>query len=230
MRRVTAYFIICWMSTTVFGKEIKLNTTSNVNVTCMERVVLQCNITSPEPVEVISMAYEDCNHTTSNPQCDYTENKSLTYTIPNATPAHAGQYTCTVEAKEGNGIAHSTVTVGDCEVQVLGHVQGNQVQCSFSGVYNKGEVHWFSSTQNITSDIPDEIVKDQHGLFNISSTLSIPDIQQQHQYNCSLWIPSEGYVAFYELPMPISSMDKNKLSWILMFLSLILHYGLLLTE
>ncbi|XP_017567457.1 uncharacterized protein LOC108435856 [Pygocentrus nattereri] len=226
MRRVTANFIIYWMSTTVFGKEIKL-TASNVNVTCLERVVLQCNITSPQPVEVISMAYKACNHTTSNPQCEYTENKSLTYTIPHATPADAGQYTCTVEAKEGLGFARSTVTVGDCEVQVLGQVEGNQVQCSFSGVYTKGEVHWFNSTQNITSDIPDEIVKDQRGLFNISSTLSIPDIQQQHQYYCSLWIPREGYVTSY---VPISSMDKNKLSWILMFLCLILSYGLLKTE
>ncbi|XP_036446399.1 uncharacterized protein LOC118821777 [Colossoma macropomum] len=231
MRQVTAYFIVYWMSTTVFGKDIMLRTTSNVNVTCMERVVLQCNINSPEPVEVISMEWtKDCNHATSNPQCDYTENKSLMYMIQHATPANAGEYKCTVEAKEGNGIAYSTVTVGDCEVQVLGHVRGNQVKCSFSGVYTKGEVHWFNSTQNITSDMPDEIVKDQHGLFNISSTLSIPDIQQQHQYNCSLWLPSKGYVTSYEPSMPISFMDKNKLSWILMFLSLILSYGLLMTE
>ncbi|KAL6477114.1 hypothetical protein MHYP_G00156130 [Metynnis hypsauchen] len=228
MRRVTANFIICWMSTTVFGIDIKLSAPSNVNVTCMERVVLQCNITSP--VEVISMTYKDCTHTASNPQCDYTENKSLTYTIPHATTANAGQYTCKVEAREGFGTAQTTVTVGDCDIQVLGNVQGNQVQCSFSGVYTKGEVHWFNGTQNITSEIPDEIVEDQHGLFNISSTLSIQDIQQQHQYNCSLWIPSEGYVTFYELRMSASSMDKNKLSWILMFLSLILSYGLLMTE
>ncbi|KAL7850724.1 hypothetical protein SRHO_G00200730 [Serrasalmus rhombeus] len=179
MRRVTANFIIYWMSTTVFGKVIVLKTSN----------------------------------------CEYTENKSLTYTIPRATRADTGQYTCTVEAKEGHGLASSTVTVGDCEVQAQGHVEGNQVQCSFSGVYTKGEVHWFTSTQNMTSDIPDEIVKDQRGLFNISSTLSIPDIREQHRYNCSLWIPREGYVISYE---PISSMDKNKLSWILMFLSLIL--------
>ena len=106
-------FLTYSVLSSMISAEIMLRTTSDVNVTCMEHVVLQCNITSPEPVEVISMAWtKDCNHTTSNPQCNYTENKSLTYTIPHATPAVAGEYKCTVEAKEGNGIALSTVTVG----------------------------------------------------------------------------------------------------------------------
>lgn len=69
--------------------------------------------------------------------------------------------------------------------------------CCFSGVYPDGDIQWFHETANLTDFAgPQEKKKDQHGRYDVCSTLDVHKGNLSQPYTCSLWSPESGTYLF----------------------------------
>ncbi|KAL1277571.1 hypothetical protein QQF64_024244 [Cirrhinus molitorella] len=233
---VTPFLIILLTSDYSKG-EIHLHAFKHQRVNCNEKTVLQCNISSPTPLNVVQVFWrkqdeEDfkCDPTSDNNppgfECNYTE-KSLTLTISNPTPANMGAYFCCIKTDSGHGAKHINVSIGECTGELSNQIAGpNQIQCSFNSVYPGAVINWFHYDKDLTSKSTTTSLLNSDGTFNITSVLNIQD--DKKKYTCSLWSLEQGRYLNQEIEVPYHAdsspssriSTQHRLSWTLIFFSL----------
>ncbi|XP_073699751.1 tyrosine-protein phosphatase non-receptor type substrate 1 [Garra rufa] len=218
--------------------EIQLRAFKQQRVNCNERTVLQCNISSPTPLNPIKVYWRkeeerdfECDPTSSKIpsgfECNYT-GEALTLTITNPTPANIGTYFCCLKMESGHATETIKVSIGECTGEFSNQMAGpNQMQCSFSGVYPKAIINWFHYEKNLTSNSSTASQMNSDGTFNVTSVLNIQD--NQKRYNCSLWSLKQGRYLDQEFEVPDHAdfspssriSTQHCLSWTLILLSLL---------
>ncbi|XP_016398312.1 uncharacterized protein LOC107731679 [Sinocyclocheilus rhinocerous] len=233
-------FLIIVLSSDYSKGEIQLRAFKHQTVNCNERIVLQCNISSSTPLNIVKVYWKkteekdfECDPTSSNRppgfECNYT-GEALTLTISNPTPANMGSYFCCIKTDSGHGAKEINLSVGQCTGEFSHQMaEPKQMQCSFNGVYPEGMINWFHYDKNLTSSSTVTSLVNSDGTFSITSVLNIQD--DQERYKCSLWSLKHGQYhkdQEFEVPVhadsrPISRIStQHCLSGTLILLSLML--------
>lgn len=180
---------------------MQLQVLPKVTAWCGENVTLLCNFSSLNQMNVQLIHFslladnktEKCEYkhdqADRNVRCESTDKDSyqtLAMILTNIMPVSEGKYLCKVATNVGMLYNHTYVKVQGCSRSSKSSWNGSHAECSFSGVYPRGVVHWFSGDNNITDAAITQQDMDQHGLYNILSTIR----KEEDKLNCSLWIPS----------------------------------------
>ncbi|XP_023147352.1 uncharacterized protein LOC111582743 [Amphiprion ocellaris] len=197
--------------------DVQVLVTPPQTTSCGGNVTLNCDVESLSQLEIKHLSW-----VAANKNCRYEEPKSgcesrkserthrLTLTLSNIWPIDAGNYSCKMRSNMEAMSRTTSVTVTECSGRPASSVNRSHAQCSFSGVYPSGSVHWFKGDANLTDSTTTEEEEDQCGAYNIWSVMDLQEVKLP--LNCSLWIPALGkYVS--EQPLRDSAASLIQLWW-----------------
>ncbi|XP_042576843.1 butyrophilin subfamily 1 member A1-like [Cyprinus carpio] len=228
-------FLIILLTSDYSKGQIEMHAFNHKTVDCNERTVLQCNISSSEPLNIVKVYWKkleekdfECDPASSNDppgfECKYT-GEAMTLTISNPTPANMGTYFCCIKTDSGHDKKQIYVSIGQCTGEFSNQMAGHkQVECSFNGVYPEAKINWYHYDMNLTSNSTTTSLENTDGTFNITSVLNIQD--NHKRYNCSLWSLKYGRHSDQEFEVgdqaefsPVSRIStQHFLSWTLVSL------------
>lgn len=120
------------------------------------------------------------------------------------------------------------VYTGECTGESFPMAGPEKFQCTFTGIYPEGTIHWFHNDDNVTSYSNITSLPNTDGTFNITSVLQLP--HTEHMYNCFLMLPINGqYIEMQQLALR-SGINRHHCSWTLLLIGLILRIFLLLSS
>lgn len=101
----------------------------------------------------------------------------------------------------------------DCIESSKPSINDSYGECCFFGVYPSGVIHWFLGGVNWTDSASTRSDTDQHGRYNVCSTLDVRKVEERSQtYNCSLWIPSASkYLSHQMIPNSRSIVSSGSI-------------------
>ncbi|CAK6963301.1 uncharacterized protein LOC122967156 [Scomber scombrus] len=229
---------IIWFKSAVSaaGEALELQTIPGVVAQCGDNVTLTCDASSLLLSDIRSFNWVGrnkslCKHDDEHdPEvlCESTAETThhkLTLTLINVMPVHQGKYLCKLSSKIGVKYTSSFVKVQDCFGGSDSSRNESHAVCWFNGVYPSGTVHWFQGNANSTESASTQEVEDQHGQYNIISTINV---KKNLPYNCSLWIPgaSKYLVTLVIQPSAVkvkaSGSTQIKLQWICMMMEIMM--------
>lgn len=196
-------WILFWFTSAVtvaVGKDVDMFALSSLLVQCGDNVQMPCEIlTTPLDIKYfawvatnIMCKYED-PRSGSGYLCEsqQTPKPNLTLTLLNVMPVNEGSYICKLRSNLAAKSVTTTVKIQACIGNSGTSINEDQARCWFSGVYPRGEIHWYQGEVNLTEFAKMEEDKIDHdGRYNISGTLDIQHGNKNQSYKCSLWIPS----------------------------------------
>ncbi|XP_035510238.1 uncharacterized protein LOC118322620 [Morone saxatilis] len=231
-RHVYGWVSIIWFTLAVriaVSEDVPLQTVSEVAARCGENVTLPCGVTMPSQSDIKLFSWvggnKSCKYEDSQPDpevlCERTAetpNHRLDMTLLNVMPVDQGEYLCKLRSKVGVGFARTLVTVQDCFGNSNSYIKNTAATCQFRGVYPSGTVHWFQGDVNLTDSASTQKEEDQHGRYDVVSTIDVPKGKMSEPYRCSLWIPSIGKnLHTQELPM-VKALESSgsmvRVQWI----------------
>ncbi|XP_071768389.2 uncharacterized protein LOC139921901 [Centroberyx gerrardi] len=220
-------------------RELELQTSPQVVAQCGKNVTLECDVSSSSEFDIKKFAWMTAE---SKHLCQLDDGKfdrevlceskaerlnkhwlrhRLTLTLTNMMPANQGEYICKLYSSLGVKNNRTVVTLEECLGSFDFSNNQSHVECQFHGVYPDGTVHWLQGSSNLTDSSTTQTEQDQHGLYNVKSTLKIQPGNMSQPYNCSLWIPaSMKYLSSQKLDVTkpaarnTSSGSSVKLQWI----------------
>lgn len=230
---VFSWVHIIWFTSAVgiaVSGDVKLGVKSEVTAQCGENVTLPCETTlSRSDIRHFSWMAKNkmCpNDGQADPDllCESTTTSShhrLTLTLLNVMPIHQGSYLCKIRAIVGADSANTTVTVQNCNGSSNFSIDESHAKCGFYGVYPRGIIHWFHGDVNLTDSVstPEE---DQHGRYNVLSTIAIQKSNPSQALYCSLWIPADGKYLSSILVQGKSSGSMIRPQWICILVEIIM--------
>lgn len=245
-RYVFGWVSIIWFTSAVsiaVSNGLELQTISQVAAQCGKNVTLTCEATSSEKLDIQLFSWLAINKTQFS-RCQYqhkqhdpqvlcesmaeTTHHRLTLTLLNVMPTNQGRYLCKLRTTQGVKSDKTDVTVEDCFGSSGSSINNSHAECWFKGVYPIGTVHWFQEDVDLTDSASTQEEQDQHGLYNILSTINVQEGNPSKPYNCSLWMPSATkYIStqYLEIPTfggPGSSGSMVKLQWFCMILEIMI--------
>ncbi|XP_071371518.1 programmed cell death 1 ligand 1-like [Centroberyx affinis] len=218
-------------------RELELQTSPQVVAQCGKNVTLECDVSSSSEFDIKKFAWMTAE---SKHLCQLEDGKldhkvlceskaeplnkhrhRLTLTLTNMMPANQGEYICKLYSSLGVENRRTVVTLEECLGSFDFSNNQSHVECQFHGVYPNGTVHWLQGSSNLTDSATTQTEQDQHGLYNVTSTLKVQPGDMSQPYTCSLWIPaSMKYLSSQKLdvvkpPIPDTSSGSSvKLQWI----------------
>lgn len=238
MLATAAYFIILLqLVNSNSAGFIELHAIENQMMNCNKKAVLQCNISSSTAFEIREIKWKkpdkgfECdpksNSTSPEFECNHTK-ETLTLTILHPKPADIGAYFCTIKANVGHKSKAINVSIeGECTGDFFTMAGPKQLQCTFTGVYPEGTIHWFDNDDNVTSYSNITSLPNTDGTFNITSVLQLP--YNKRTYNCSLLLPTNGqYIEMQQLTLRSRINRLHCSAWTLLLSGLMLRIFLLL--
>ncbi|KAM9844255.1 uncharacterized protein ACBR49_013354 isoform 1-T1 [Aulostomus maculatus] len=211
---VVNWVFIIWLfsaSTFAVSGKFLVQTPPRVVARCGDNVTLTCDVTSTEELGITLFSWlgpnNTCNYEVKRDgpdfKCDSARgslNHSLKLSLINVTPGHQGKFICKLRSKLGVNHNSTNVTVQDCLGRNGSSINKSTAECWFSGVYPRGEVHWFQEKVDITASARLQVDQVAGGWYNIKSTIDVKE--GSHFYKCSLWIPdNEKYLSTQQLTM-----------------------------
>ncbi|KAA0705257.1 hypothetical protein E1301_Tti019535 [Triplophysa tibetana] len=206
----TVYFIILLKLVNGAGF-ITLHAHENQMMNCKEKAVLQCNISSSDTSNILEMKWGkhdehfecDARSTISTSpafECNYTR-EAFTLTILHPKPADVGVYFCSMKTNSGHDFKKINVSIeGECIGESFPMAGPENFQCTFTGIYPEGTIHWFHNDDNVTSHSNITSLPNTDGTFNVTSVLQLP--HTEHLYNCFLMLPIKGqYIETQQLAL-----------------------------
>ncbi|XP_069005832.1 butyrophilin-like protein 2 [Embiotoca jacksoni] len=219
---VFAWVSIFWFSITVC-EGVELQTESQVAARCGENVTLTCDAILSNQTQIKLLSWVAWNRTVCQYgsdqadhefQCESTNESSsrrLTLKLINIMPVNEGQYLCKARSNKGTKSNTTVLTVGECRGRSGSSLNDLYAKCWFDGVYPRGVVHWFQEETNLTDSASTQEKEDQHGLYNVLSTINVKKGHSSQPYHCSLWIPSLNKHLFsQELPLGCSVHQRDR--------------------
>ncbi|KAI7804040.1 uncharacterized protein LOC130561805 [Triplophysa rosa] len=234
---VTAAYLIILLKSVNGAGFITLHAHGNQMINCKEKASLQCNISSSMLFNILDIKWGKRNEsfecdprstirTSPAFECNYTMG-ALTLTILHPKPADMGIYFCWIRTDAGHDFKELNVSIeGECTGESFPMAGPEKLQCTFTGVYPEGTIHWFHNDDNVTSYSNITSLPNTDGTFNITSVLQLP--HNEHVYNCFLMLPINGqYIETRQLALR-SRINRLHCSWTLLLSGLMLRIFLLL--
>ncbi|KAF3700389.1 hypothetical protein EXN66_Car016076 [Channa argus] len=194
---------IIWFSSAVGiagGHTLELETTPEVLARCGDNVTLTCNANSSQKLDVKLFTWSDGRRNlcplddgqrVPDVLCETTASPALKATLINVMPVYKGRYLCKLQSNLGATSAQTLLSVQDCLESSDFRINSSHAECRFTGVHPRGNVHWFQGDDNLTDSATTQEEEDQHGRYDVRSTIRIEERKSSEAYNCSLWMPDD---------------------------------------
>ncbi|XP_047431420.1 uncharacterized protein LOC125000095 [Mugil cephalus] len=205
----------------------KLIVSPDITAECEKQVTLNCHVSSFEDglsikymgwfrdttslcfvnsTEAVNIHYKN---PPSNFHCEQKDGQ-MSLVFQKVNPLEIGTYTCKMRSNKGGTSENTTMDLKECCGKSEGILTSSGPTCTFSSVYQDGDVHWFHGSRNLSAGSLRHTTSksvDEHGWVTIRSSLEETGLHEP--FNCSLRSTiSDRYIASTLVENQMSLKDK----------------------